>query len=92
MITAPEDSLGPVRIGEAESSIERSAPLLRDKSSARRLRFTAAPLVSAWRTGSESRRRSVSSTRLTMASRDLPAAISAELPVSCSAAGFMKVM
>ena len=44
-------SAASLRIGEADSSIERSAPLARETNSARRLKFTGAPLVSACFTG-----------------------------------------
>ncbi len=80
-----------LRIGEAVSSMARSPPLAEGSKSARRLRFTAAPLVSAWCTGSASRRRSASSTSVTTSSIGLPKELAAWFPVSCSAAGFMKV-
>ncbi len=68
--------------------MERSLPLDFDKSNARRLRFTDAPVVSACFTGSVSRRRSVSSTRPTISSSSLPMALPAGVPVRCSAAAF----
>ena len=69
---APTSSFASLRIGEADSSIERSLPFTRDSSSARRLSVTGAPPVSTCRTGSDNSRRSVSSTRPTTSSSVLP--------------------